>query len=96
MPTPHPRRTGKPASAAQQRYLRVLAEQTGSTFSPPRDAADASRQIAQLRARGLSDRGDVARERRQLQADLASHSGGAARFRASEISGYGSKCRWSH
>ena len=74
----------------------MLAEQTGSTFSPPRNAADASRQIGQLKARNLSDRGAVARERRQLQADLASQSGGAARYRASEISGYGSSARWAH
>jgi hypothetical protein len=96
MPTPHPDRTGKPASPAQQRYLRALAQQTGTTFSPPRDSADASRQIDAMKRRGLSDRRDVARERREVSSDLASRAGDAARVRAGEVDGYGSHARWVH
>ncbi len=74
----------------------MLAQLTGTTFSPPRDSADAARQITRLKARGVSDRDDVARERRQVQADLATRAGVAARFRGGEISGYGSTARSAH
>jgi len=47
----------------QLRYLRALAEQTGTTFSLPRTRVEASRQIDALLKRPLSDRDEIARDR---------------------------------
>jgi hypothetical protein len=40
----------KPASAKQLRYLRALAQKTGTTFAPPRSSTDASREITRMRS----------------------------------------------
>jgi hypothetical protein len=39
----------KPATAKQLRYLRSLAQKTGTTFSPPRSSHEASREINRMR-----------------------------------------------
>jgi hypothetical protein len=41
--------TIKPATAKQLRYLRGLAEKTGTTFAPPRSSQEASREIGRMR-----------------------------------------------
>lgn len=41
---------------AQQRFLRQLAQRTGSTFVTPRTRAEASRQIARLREQKPAER----------------------------------------
>ena len=86
----------KSPTAAQLRYLRGLAESTGTTFSPPRTSADASREIARLKALPADGPGDRRRERRQVQADLAQRPDDAVRVRPGETSGDGANCRWSH
>lgn len=95
MPTPHLQRIGSPATHAQQRYLRSLTASTGSTFSLPRDKADASRQIADLMSRSRDRRSDIAREQRHVQDDLARRPSDATRHRADEVTGYGSSARWA-
>jgi hypothetical protein len=94
MATPHTSRASKPATAAQKRYPRVLAERTGTTFTPPASSADASRQISEMEARERTSRSDRTRERRQVQADMA-RRGDAARYRPSDVDGYGSNARWA-
>jgi len=42
-------------SAKQLRFLRALAHQTGTTFTPPKTRRQASRQIASLIARPISN-----------------------------------------
>jgi hypothetical protein len=95
MATPHTSRPSRPATRRQKRYLRVLAEKTGTTFTPPRSFADADRQINEMKARERTSRGDRTRERRQVQADMAGR-GDAARYRRSDVAGYGSGARWAH
>ena len=41
--------TIKPATGKQLRYLRTLAQRTGTTFTPPRTSTDASREINRMR-----------------------------------------------
>jgi hypothetical protein len=41
--------TIKPATAKQLRYLRALAQKTGTTFAPPRSSQEASREISRMR-----------------------------------------------
>jgi hypothetical protein len=86
----------KPPTAAQLRYLRGLAVATGTTFTPPRTRAQASREIDRLKTRPVDAHADRARERHQVQADLAQAPQDAVRFRREETSGYGSNCQWSH
>lgn len=44
--------TVKPATERQLRYLRALAQKTGTTFTPPRTSRDASREITRMRRLG--------------------------------------------
>lgn len=80
-------------TAKQLSYLRRLADQTGTTFSPPRTRGQASREIKRLKALGVSSRQDRRRERaavqRALQEDVPASS-----VEASEITGYGSGAHW--
>jgi hypothetical protein len=43
----------------QLAFLRALAQQTGTTFTLPRDRRQASRQIAQMLKRPVSDRHEL-------------------------------------
>ena len=42
--------TVKPATAKQLRYLRALAQKTGTTFTPPATSREASREITRMRS----------------------------------------------
>ncbi len=83
-------------TAKQLRYLRDLAQVTGTTFTPPKTSTEASREIARLKARPISCLTDRARERRQVQDDLARGRHDAVRHRANETDGHGSTARWTH
>lgn len=85
----------KPTSK-QMRYLRYLALATGTTFTPPRTSAEASREIARLKQRPVDDMRMVVAERRQVQAAIASNPHDASRHRRSETQGYGSSARWAN
>ena len=91
MPNPHPQPTAK-----QQRYLRQLAEQTGTSFTPPTTKAEATREIDRLRSRGRDRRADRARDHQAVQADLQAGAGDAVRHQPAETTGYGSSARWTH
>ena len=86
--------TEKPATARQLAYLKALAQRTGQTFSYPRTAAHASREIARLKAARPSSRAERELERfgdptvREAIED-------AAAVRGFEIVGFGSSATWS-
>ena len=72
----------------QLRYLRVLAEQTGTTFTPPTSSAEASREIDRLAA--------LKRERgthRELP-DSTAQCAYATAPAPDETSGWGSSATW--
>lgn len=79
----------------QLRELRRLAESTGTTFTPPRTRAEASRAITALRGRRRTFRSE-----RYLETDdvvCAIRSGTLATSpRDDEIVGYGSSARWAN
>ncbi len=82
-----------PPTQKQQRYLRTLAEQTGTSFTPPETRAQASREIKRLKQLGASPRHER-REDRKAIADGLERGGGSAAIRAEETTGYGSTARW--
>ncbi len=96
MPDHHPHPTPIRPTAKQHRYLRQLAEQTGTSFTPPKTKAEATREIERLLSRGRDARGDQLRDRRTVQHDLQAGAGDAVRHQPAETTGYGSKCQWSH
>ena len=81
-----------PASPKQQRYLRSLAEKTGTSFTPPRTKAEASREIERLKKLSASPRHERAEDR---EAIARARRGGSAAVRRSEVSGYGSTATWA-
>jgi hypothetical protein len=92
--------SGPKPTAAQLKYLRTLAAQTWTSFATPRTVAEASREIARLKAlAGRTDRRlerDWARrERRELRETLDQLPGRMAAIRDEELSGWGSSARWA-
>jgi hypothetical protein len=79
----------------QLRYLRTLAERTGTTFTTPRSIGEASGLIEAMQQRKRTRRSDVQRERREVSLDMATHRGDAAQVRREELSGYGSSATWT-
>jgi hypothetical protein len=93
--TPTPEALLKP-KPAQLRYLRILADRTGTSFTPPATRAEASREIDRLKGLTADSRADIARERRQVAADVQAGRGDSVRYRRRETAGYGSEARWAH
>ena len=96
MPDHHPHTASHKPTPRQQRYLRQLAEQTGTSFTPPATKTQASREIKRLQTRARDPRADRIRDQRNVQADLQTGAGDSVRHRAGETSGYGSNARWTH
>jgi hypothetical protein len=86
---------GKPPTPRQLSYLRALAQQTGTTFTPPQTNKEASRMIETMRRRKRTPRSDLGRERRAVAYDMATRIGGSARVRPQEIHGYGPSASWT-
>jgi hypothetical protein len=83
----------KPATAKQLRYLRALANQTGTTFTPPRSSYEASQAIKAMQHRPLSSRHD----RDEDRGSVASRDGASdgVDVQDDEITGYGSTATWA-
>src|SRR4051794_31604303 len=96
MPSHHPHAAAQRPTRGQQRYLRVLAEQTGTSFTPPGTVAEASREIERLKGLQRSSRAERIREQRAVQADLQAGARDSVRHRPGETIGYGSSARWAH
>ena len=78
---------------AQLRYLRTLAQHTGTTFTPPATRAQASREIQRLKTRRPD--GLARLDEHRVQADMAQGRQDAVRHLRSEVSGYGAGARWA-
>ena len=78
----------------QLRYLRQLAEQTGTTFTPPRTRAEASRETERLRQRSRSAGFERGQDREAISRGLAEQQP-ASTVRDDEIRGYGGHARWA-
>ena len=90
------------ATRKQLKYLRVLAEQTGTSFARPTSKEEASAEITRLKKLLQStgpdarlQRSDARREKQQVQDDLATGANDAVRFAPDEVSGYASNARWA-
>ena len=79
----------------QLKYLRALAQRTGQTFAYPRTMEAASEEIERLKGVKATPQADRRRELREVQDDLATGRGDAARVRDAELSGYGSTATWA-
>ncbi|MGO9488143.1 MAG: hypothetical protein ACLQBB_03835 [Solirubrobacteraceae bacterium] len=79
--------TVKPATAKQLRYLRALANKTGTTFTQPATSREASREIARMR-------------RLTPRVDAPTGRDAEARYATApvqeEIAGYGVDAHWRH
>ena len=82
-----------PPSPQQQRYLRSLAQKTGTTFTPPTTRAEAGREIRRLKRLGASPAHER-REDRKAVADGLECRGDQAAVRDDEIDGWGSTATW--
>src|SRR3954463_14247202 len=96
MPSHHPHTAPQAPTARQQRYLRALAEQTGTSFTPPATKAQASREIKRLEGLQRSPRAERIREQRAVQADLQAGARDSVRPRRDETRGYGASAHWTH
>jgi hypothetical protein len=80
-------------TGAQLRYLRQLADQTGTTFTPPATRRQASAEIARLKRRPRSARVERRDDRRAVGRALREQQP-ASSVRDDEIRGYGSNASW--
>jgi hypothetical protein len=80
-------------TGAQLRYLRQLADQTGTTFTPPATHRHASAEIARLKRRPRSARFERRDDRRAVDRTLREQQP-ASSVRDDEIQGYGSSATW--
>lgn len=81
--------TPRPPTPRQLAYLRLLAERTGQTFTPPKTIGQASREIRRLQAQPHSTGADLAAERRHAR-DQSDEDVYATAPLPDEISGFGS------
>jgi hypothetical protein len=96
MPDHHPHTAPPAPTPRQQRYLRVLAEQTGTSFTPPASKTEASREIKRLERLQRSPRSERIRDQRAVQAGLLAGARDSVRHRRADTRGYGSSARWAH
>ena len=75
----------------QQRYLRSLAQGTGTSFTPPQTRREASQEIDRLTGLASSSKHDRRADRQAVQ---QAQRGGAATVHEGEISGWGSSAHW--
>ncbi len=83
-----------PPTRKQLNYLRSLAEQTATTFSPPSTRLQARREIDRLKRLSRSSRHERREDRRAVSRGLAEQQP-ASTVRDDEIAGYGSQARWA-
>ena len=87
-----PRHDSKPTDR-QLRYLRHLAEQTGTTFTPPATLREASEEIERLRQRSRQPDFERQADFRAVSRDLVERQP-ASSVRGDEVRGYGSGAHW--
>jgi hypothetical protein len=84
---PHP-------TSAQLKYIRALALQRGRTFTPPRTKSEASQLINELKRTPTNSITEARMDVRAVRDAMQTQSGGAARVRPDETTGYGSTATW--
>jgi len=77
----------------QLRYLRQLADRTGTSFSPPSSFAEAAREIDRLKRRSRSAGFERRADRQAVSRGLAEQQP-ASSVRDDEIRGYGGNATW--
>jgi hypothetical protein len=87
-----PRHDSKPTDR-QLRYLRHLAEQTGTTFTPHATRREASEEIERLKQRSRQPRVERQADRRAVSRDLVERQP-ASSVRGDEVRGWGSSATW--
>ena len=87
-----PDQNSKPTNR-QLRYLRQLADQTGTTFTPPVTRRQASEEIARLKQRSCSPRFERQADRRAVSEGFAADQP-ASSVRGDEVRGWGSSATW--
>jgi hypothetical protein len=86
------RHDSKP-TGPQLRYLRELAERTGTTFTPPQTRQQASAEIARLKQRSRSAGFERRHDRDTVSRGLTEQQP-ASSVRDHEISGWGGNATW--
>jgi hypothetical protein len=86
--------TPRKPTPRQLHYLRILAEQTGTTFTPPTRFSEAKQLIDQMKNRRRTPRADIRRERLEVSRDMATR-GDSAQITPDELTGYGSTATWT-
>jgi hypothetical protein len=78
----------------QLRYLRRLAELTGTTFTPPATRLQASQEIERLKRRPRSSRPERREHSWSVSQGLAREQP-ASSVRDDKLAGFGSQARWA-
>ena len=78
----------------QLRYLRALAERSGTTFQTPQTQAEASGEINRLKALTSLTKSERMHERKERVGDLTRLQPSSS-IRSEEITGYGSHATWT-
>ena len=81
-------------TVAQLRYLRLLAEQRGQTFTTPRTRSEASAEIQRLKASRSDSRRERAIERAEGERHVRREQFDSTAVQPTEIEGYGSDATW--
>lgn len=81
-------------TARQLRYLRVLAERTGTTFANPSTRCEASAEIRRLESLPSLNKAERQHERQTLQRDRVRMEPASA-IQRDELIGYGSHASWA-
>jgi hypothetical protein len=81
-----------PPSPKQLRYLRALALRTGTTFTQPKTAREASRAIDALNNRPVSPGYEHYADSVSVAEQRGAHTGTAVH--GSEVAGYGANATW--
>lgn len=79
----------------QLRFLRALADRTGTTFTPPATKAQASREIERLKRRTSLTRTEQRVEQSRLH-EARDRMQPASTVKPHEITGHGSKTKWAN
>lgn len=87
-----PRHGSKPTDR-QLRYLRHLAEQTGTTFTPPATRREASEEIGRLKQRSPQPHFERRGDRRAVSRDLVDRQP-ASSVHGDEVRGWGGGATW--
>jgi hypothetical protein len=93
--TTEPTEMSAPPTTRQLADLRRLAEQTGTSFTPPASKADASAAIQAMSRRPKTPTDERRRETEDVRAVMATGRGDHAEYQPGEITGYGSGCTWA-